>query len=758
MTVESTEAYEERNAAASSDPSPEVAVQPSPTKNLTDEQIASAIVSRLSRDDKLAMRDGDQAFWPGIRDMMVSGSQSGPWAAGVLPEHHLPGIHYTEGSRGVVLKGATTFPVVIARAATFDPDLEERIGAVIGYEMRAFGGTLFGGIPLNLMRHPAWGRAQESYGEDSFLIGAMGSALVRGVQQHGMACVKNFALASMEHSKLSLDVTIGQRALYEVYLPHFRKAVEAGAAAVMTSYSSINGDLCGHNKELLTQLLKTDWGFQGFVLSDFIFGIRNAKDAALAGVDLEMPFQLHYQQSLPDLIDEGEVSEASLDEACYRLILQQLRVLRKGSYEKEKVGCAEFRAVAQEAAEKSAVLLKNKGGFLPLKDIQNIGVIGRLASVANTGDRGTSETQPTHVITPLAGLRAYYKHKIDIWQERGQNINRALQIANQADAVVLVVGNDHSCEGEWVSSALAAQFHEVLPQPRNREEAQIASQFLRSFGGGGSAGNQLTDHSGEDGYGSGDRESLRLPPHDVELIKRVCAVNPNCVVVVMGGGTILMNEWEDLPAAILLHWYPGMAGGTALARILSGEISPSGKLPFVIPRREADLPDFDRNARKVIYDLWHGYRKLDKDDVTPAYPFGFGLSYTQFQYSELVVTPPDELRTGGIQVQFSVANTGHYAADEVAQVYIAPKGSAVDRAKLELKGFQRVSIPAGESQRVSVTVPIEELAIFDSERNQMVVERITYDVIVGSFSQDPNSLRVELDLFAEPDEATEEPA
>ncbi|KZL14102.1 glycoside hydrolase family 3 C-terminal domain-containing protein [Pseudovibrio sp. Ad26] len=758
MTVESTEAHEDGTAAASSVPTPEMTAQPSSTQNLSDEQIANAIVSRLSRDDKLAMRDGDQAFWPGVRDMMKNGSQSGPWAAGALPEHHLPSVHYTEGSRGIVLKGATTFPTVIARAATFDPELEERIGAIIGYEMRAFGGTLFGGVPLNLMRHPAWGRAQESYGEDSFLIGAMGSALVRGVQQHGMACIKNFALASMEHSKLSLNVTVGQRALYEVYLPHFRKAVEAGAAAVMTSYSSINGELCGHNKELLTQLLKTDWGFKGFVLSDFLFGIRNAREAALAGMDLEMPFQLHFHQHLSELIDDGEVSEAALDDACYRLILQQLRVLRKGRYEKTRVGCAEFRSVAQEAAEKSTVLLKNEGGFLPLKDIQSIGVIGRLASVANTGDKGTSDTQPTHITTPLAGLRSYYKHKIDIWQDRGQNINRALQIAKRADAVVLVVGNDHSREGEWVSADLATRFHEVLPQPRNREEAKIASQFLRAFGGGGSAGKPQTSGEAEDGYGSGDRQSLRLPPHDVELIKQVCAANSNCVVVVMGGGTILMNEWQDKPAAILLHWYPGMEGGTALARILSGEVSPSGKLPFVIPRRESDLPDFDRNARKVIYDLWHGYRKLDKDDVTPAYPFGFGLSYSQFHYSELVVTPPDELLTGSIDVQFSIANIGQVEAEEVSQVYIAPKGSAVERAKQELKGFQRLRIPAGESRQVTVSIPVEELAIFDSERNQMVVERIVYEVVVGSSSQDPNSLRLELDLFGELNETTEEPA
>ncbi|SFT95134.1 beta-glucosidase [Pseudovibrio denitrificans] len=755
MTVESTEVLQDGDTAVPSQSPLKPVEQPSSTQNLSDEQIARAIVSRLSRNDKLAMRDGDKAFWPGIREMMKSGSQSGPWAAGVLPEHHLPGIHYTEGSRGIVMKGATTFPAAIARAATFDPELEQRIGAVIGYEMRAFGGTLFGGVPLNLMRHPAWGRAQESYGEDSFLIGAMGTALVRGVQQHGMACVKNFALASMEQSKLSLNVTIGQRALYEMYLPHFRKAVEAGAAAMMTSYSSINGELCGHNKELLIQLLKSDWGFKGFVLSDFIFGIRSAKEAANAGIDLEMPFQLHYHQSLPELIETGEVSEATLDDACYRLILQQLRVLRKGNYEKKRVGCAEFRAVAQEAAEKSIVLLKNEGGFLPLKDIESIGVIGRLASVANTGDKGTSDTQPTHVITPLAGLRAYYKHKVDIWQDRGQNINRALQIAKRADAVVLVVGNDHSSEGEWVSAGLAAQFHGVLPQPRNREEAQVASQFLRSFGGGGSTGKSEGSNGVKDGYGAGDRSSLRLPPHDVELIKQVCAVNPNCVVVVMGGGTILMNEWEDKPAAILLHWYPGMEGGTALARILSGEISPSGRVPFVVPRRESDLPDFDRNARKVIYDLWHGYRKLDKDDVTPAYPFGFGLSYSQFHYSELEVSRPEELMGGNIQVQVSVANIGQVNAEEVVQVYIAPKGSAVERAKQELKGFQRVPIPAGESRRVTITVPIEELAIFDGDRNQMVVERILYDVIVGGSSQDPNSLRQELKLFGELDEVAE---
>ncbi len=747
MTVDGTQVLDESDAAAPA--KHEEPTQISATQNLTDEQIATAIVSRLSQDDKLAMRDGDTPFWVGIGKMMQSGSQAGPWPAGVLPEHHLPGIHYSEGSRGIVQKGATTFPCPIARAATFDPELEERIGAVMGYEMRAFGGTLFGGVPLNLMRHPAWGRAQDSYGEDSFLTGAMGSALVRGVQKHGMACIKHFALASVEHAKLSLDVTIGERALYEVYLPHFRKAVDAGAAAVMTSYTSLNGELCGHNNRLITQLLKKDWDFKGFVISDFIFGIRDAKTAAKAGVDVEMPFQLHFAQNLADLIDTGEVEEEALDDACYRLILQQLKLLNKGSYKRQEVGKPAFRKIAQEAAEKSAVLLKNEDGFLPLKDIQSIGVIGGLASIANLGDKGTGDTQPTHVITPLAGLRSCYKHKVDIWQDRGQNINRALQIAKRADVVVLVVGNDHSQEGEWVAADLAAQFHEVLPQPRGREEAKIASQFLRTYGASGPVGR------GQQGYGAGDRASLRLPPHDVELIKQVCAVNPNCVVVVMGGGTILMNEWEDKPAAIVLHWYPGMEGGTALARILSGEISPSGKLPFVIARRERDLPLFDRNERKVIYDLWHGYRKLDKDDVTPAYPFGFGLSYTSFRYFDLTITPPKDLIGGEIQVEFRLENTGEMSADEVAQVYIAPKGSAVERARQELKGFQRVHVPAGASRQISIFIPVEELAIYNGERSQMEVEDIIYDVIVGGSSHDPDHLRGELKLFAEPCEITE---
>ncbi|SDQ81091.1 glycoside hydrolase family 3 C-terminal domain-containing protein [Pseudovibrio sp. Tun.PSC04-5.I4] len=746
MTADSVEALENDSAVVSPNPKPSEVSAVSARPKLSDEQIAQAIVSRLNRADKLAMRDGDISFWPGLSDMMSSGYNSFPWSAGALPEHHLPGIHFTDGSRGIVLKGATTFPTTIARAATFDPELEERIGSVMGYEMRALGGTLFGGVALNLMRHPAWGRAQESYGEDSYLIGEMGTALIRGVQQHAMACAKNFALASMEHSKLSLNVTVGKRALHEIYLPHFRKAVDAGVAAVMTSYSSINGELCGHNKELLSGLLKEDWGFEGFVLSDFIFGIRDGKAAALAGLDLEMPFQLHFHQKLEDALNTGELDETSLEDACYRLILQQLRHLHKGDYQKKLVGCSEFRKVAQEAAEKSIVLLKNDAGLLPFKDIKSLGVIGRLASVANTGDKGTSDTQPTHVITPLAGLRTYYKHKLDIWQDRGQNINKAVQIAKRADAVVLVVGYDHLWEGEHVPSDLAAQFHQVLPQPRNREEAQVASQFLRAFGGGGSAGLPKASQRTEDGYGAGDRENLRLPPHDVELIEKVCAVNSNCVVVVMGGGTIIMNEWQDKPAAIVLLWYPGMEGGTALARVLSGEISPSGKLPFVIPRREADLPDFDRNARKVIYDMWHGYRKLDWDGVTPAYPFGYGLSYTQFTYADLLVTPPETLQNGNIRVQFIVTNTGDRTADEVAQVYIAPIGSSVERAPRELKGFKRLTIQAGESIITDLSIPLEELAIFDTQSNQMVVERIAYDVIVGGSSHDHNEIQAQLNL------------
>jgi beta-glucosidase len=251
---------------------------------------AEDLLAQLSLEEKLKMMDGDTPLWAGFIEMMGGGYADHPWPAGAVPRLGIPGILFADGPRGVILQGATTFPVSMARGASWDVELEERIGDVIGRELRALGGNFFGGICINLLRHPAWGRAQETYGEDPYHLGEFGAALTRGVQRHAMACAKHYALNSMENARFKFDVQISPRALHEIYLPHFKRAVDEGVAAVMSAYNSANGEWCGQNKELLTDILKEQWGFQGFVLTDFIFGMRDAKKAALAGQNLEMPF------------------------------------------------------------------------------------------------------------------------------------------------------------------------------------------------------------------------------------------------------------------------------------------------------------------------------------------------------------------------------------------------------------------------------------------------------------------------------------
>jgi beta-glucosidase len=257
---------------------------------------ATAIVAMMIDDELFDCLDGDIDFWPGLADMIGGGYSEHTYPGGACPRLGVPGIEFSDGPRGVVVGQATCFPVSMARAATWDPDLEERIGAAIGLELRRIGATFYGGVCVNLLRHPAWGRAQETYGEDPVLLAEMGAALSRGAQQYVMACVKHFALNSMENARFTVDVTVDDRALHEVYLPHFRAIVDQGVASVMSAYNSVNGEWCGQHRTLLTDILRRQWGFDGFVISDFISGTRHAGRSVRAGLDIEMPFRMVRRQ------------------------------------------------------------------------------------------------------------------------------------------------------------------------------------------------------------------------------------------------------------------------------------------------------------------------------------------------------------------------------------------------------------------------------------------------------------------------------
>src|SRR5215217_7814946 len=328
-----------------------------------------------------------------MANMMGIGYNLEPITAGAIPRLGVPGVRFSDGPRGAVIGQSTAFPVPMARGATWDPDLEERVGEAIGAEIRAQGGNFFGGVCINLLRHPAWGRAQETYGEDPHHLGEMGTALMRGVQRHAMACVKHFALNSIENARFKVDVRVSDRVLREIYLPHFERCVKEGAASVMSAYNKVNGEFCGQNRRLLNEILKEEWGFEGCVVSDFIFGLRDAKTGVQAGLDVEMPFANLYSRFLPDLVERGEVPVEAVDDAALRTIRQQLRLESVGEperYSQDAVASEEHQMLAREAAQKAIVLLKSEpvDGDLVLpwetRRPRRLAVIGWLAEVPNT--------------------------------------------------------------------------------------------------------------------------------------------------------------------------------------------------------------------------------------------------------------------------------------------------------------------------------------------------------------------------------------
>jgi beta-glucosidase len=608
--------------------------------------------------------------------------------------------------------------------------LEERIGDVIGRELRALGGTLFGGVCINLLRHPAWGRAQETYGEDPYHVGEMGAALARGVQRHAMACAKHYALNSMENARFTVDVTISPRALHEVYLPHFKRVVDEGVAAVMSAYNSVNGEWCGQNKPLLNDILKEGWGFDGFVITDWIFGLRDAKTAVLAGQDLEMPFRNYYHRFLKALVESGEVPMERIDDAVLRLLRQEVRFAQgrdPADYSPAVLNNEAHRQLAREAAQKGMVLLKNESDALPLAKVQRVAVIGALADLPNTGDRGSSNTAPAYVITPLQGLRAALGEAAIVYDD-GSDLARAAAVAAGADAAMCVVGYTHLDEGEYIGPEIMAQMAGLFPAP-TPEEMSFVQGLMQgaSFEGAGLGA-------------GGDRSALTLPPEDEALIRAVAAANPRTVAVIMAGSAVITEGWREQVPAILMLWYPGMEGGHALADVLLGRVNPGGKLPCSFPRRAEDLPYFDKDAKAITYDLWHGYRKLERDGAEPAFPFGFGLSYTTFAYRNLRLAQ-DRLGAGDVLVAtMAVSNTGRVPGEEVVQLYVTPLGSAVERAPKELKAFARVPLAPGETRAVRLEVPVSQLAYYDPA-DGWVVEPLAYEVIVGRHARDKKALR-----------------
>jgi beta-glucosidase len=699
--------------------------------------LARSITDELTDSELLGLLDGDTALLTGLRQFARHGYNHTPIVAGAVDRLGLPGIRFTDGPRGVVMGQSTCFPVAAARGATWDPDLERDIGRAIGREGRAQGANLFGGVCVNLLRHPAWGRSQETYGEDPVHLGIMGSALTRGVREQLMACVKHFALNSMENARFQVDVQVDDDDLHEVYLPHFREVIEAGADAVMAAYNSVNGRWCGDDPTLLTDILRDEWQFGGFVMSDFLFGHRQPVESVTAGLDLEMPFTQQRGRTLPAALASGELKRSDALVAARRLVAAQLRWASSVPPEAPDLGvvaCDDHRRLARRAAAQSMVLLKNdeRGGrpLLPLDvtSLRRVAVIGALAGADNLGDRGSSAVRPPDVVRIIDGLGAAFG--LDVLEAHdGDDVDQAVAMARSADVAIVVVGYSAADEGEAVL-AMDSETMQLLPGP-------LGSR--RIAGGAAKTMSLLTRRRRGEG---GDRTSLRLAPGDEDLIEAVTAVNPRTVVVLIAGGAVLCERWREGAGAIVQAWYPGMEGGNALADVVTGVSEPGGRLPFAVPTDEAHLPHFDHDARSIVYDRWWGQRRFDRDGRQVAFPFGFGLGYTAFDITELALRDIDAVALTA-RADVVVRNVGARAGSTVVQIY-ADGDAGPQRARRQLLGFARITAEPNTSQTVCVDLTLRPLARRDAMTQQWSIVEADYVIEASRFSGDPESVMTPL--------------
>jgi beta-glucosidase len=410
-------------------------------------------------------------------------------------------------------------------------------------------------------------------------------------------------------------------------------------------------------------------------------------------MDIEMPWEMQMKgKRMKRLVEKGEIPAEFIDEAVLRILRTKIRFTHPErddeNYPAELSACEEHIQLALEAARKGTVLLENKNNFLPLKrtNIKKIGVFGQYADKPITGDKGSSRVYPEYVVTPFQGIKKIAGEGIKVVHDDGSKLEKARDMAVSLDAVVIVAGFDYKDEGEAIIKI------------------------------------------------GGDRKIMTLKPEDINLIEEVAKVNPNVIVVMHSGGSIITESWREKVKAILMLWYGGMEGGTALGEILFGDVNPSGKNPCTFPKSEDQLPPFDREAKKATYGYYHGYRFIDKHGYEPRYPFGYGLSYTTYSYLNVKLDKNEVGTDGQVEISVDVTNAGKVAGEEVVQVYVGAQNSKVERHIKELKRSKRILLNPGEKKKVSFMLPARELAFYDATQSSWVIEPLTYKVYVGSSS------------------------
>ncbi len=642
----------------------------------------------------------------------------------------IPVLFAEECPHGHMAIGATVFPTALSAASTWNEELMLRVGEAIGLEARLQGANIGYGPVLDIAREPRWSRMEETFGEDPVLAGVMGVAMMKGMQgdvqndgKHLYSTLKHFAAYGVpEAGHNGARTNVGMRQLMSELLPPFRMAVEAGVGTIMTSYNSIDGVPCTSNKYLLTEVLRNQWGFKGFIYSDLysiegITGMRVAKDdkdaavqALKAGLDMDLGGAAF--KKLNQAYAEGLITMEDLDRAVANVLrLKFMMGLFENPYvspemAKKLVRSKEHKELARQVAREGTVLLKNDG-VLPLsKNIKHIAVIGPNADMMynQLGDY-TAPQERKEIVTVLDGVKRAVSSATKVTYVKGcavrdttkSDIPAAVAAAKAADAVVLVVGG---------SSA------------RDFKTKYINTGAATVNEGEG----ELLDMDCGEGF---DRSTLTLLGNQEELLVAVAATGKPLVVIYIQGRTMNMNQAAEKANALLTAWYPGEQGGTGIADILFGDYNPAGRLPVSIPRSEGQLP---------IYYSQGTQRDYVESKGTPLYAFGYGLSYTKFDYSDLVLKKGEEIET--LQtITCTVTNTGDRDGEEVVQLYIGDKVASVSQPPMLLKAFRRVFLKKGESKQITFHLKKNDLAIYDAAM-QFVVEPGDFRVMVGAASND----------------------
>ena len=628
-------------------------------------------------------------------------SGKGEWETRDFERLGIPSIFCSDGPHGIRKQAgagdhlglneslpATCFPTAATIANSWDEDLGESLGEALGEEAMALGVNVLLGPGLNIKRSPLCGRNFEYFSEDPYLAGKMAASYVRGIQSQGVyACPKHFAVNSQELRRMAMNSVVDERTLREIYLTGFEIAVkEGGAKTIMSAYNEVNGTYANENKHLLKEILRDEWGFDGIVITDWGASNDHALGVA-AGSNLEMPNPgLDSARELIDAVNSGKISEKDVDERVDELLDAVMTLTTNAKGRKEQFDKNAHHAVARRAAAESAILLKNEDNILPLKKGAKVAIIGDFAFVPRYQGAGSSLVNPTKVETVSELVSSYDLQVVGMsrgysrsGEEDAQTKQEALDLASRADIVLFFFGLNENSESEGM-----------------------------------------------------DRNHMRIPQNQITLLQELGQANANLVGVISAGSAIEM-PWHHYFKALLHCYLNGQAGAGATLDILTGSINPSGRLSETIPRRHEDTPAYryypsQQRTSEYRESLYIGYRYYDTADIPVLYPFGFGLSYTSFEYSD--ITADDS------GVSFTVKNTGNMDGAEVAQLYVSLPDGRVFRPAKELKGFKKVYLKAGESQKVTISFDDKTFRFYNVKADAWEIEGGRYNIMVGSSSAD----------------------